>query len=258
MFLFTSAAPRVTPPSPPPGWIPYPWQNYGTAPEPKLDSMPQGTPITLRSVLLNDFEPTPKLGETWSVYDRAESFARCAATAVTRYPTQQHVLYGAAPITAAQADPAKKGVEDTQLERLSPLYRTMGRLNVWLALDLSFGPAQTMEGWKYATPKRIARVNAIRALYQVVPVLILGVRRGGGGAYADTTPHTEDELRAMAIEARKSGAIVGVFAHLFSEQAAREAGWAYGVLADALAPSGLKPRAGVPTVGPGADARGGM
>lgn len=244
VLLFDSASPNVALPALPAKWHRQQWTNWGMEAEPKLGTIPQGgatPPTSVVPFVLDDYEPD-------KVYDSAEAFARCAVTAVVRNPGTQHILYGAAPITAAQANPPNKEIEDSQLARLNPLYRILARINVWLALDLSFGPKQTMADWAYATPARMTRLHAIRAVYHVVPVLILGVRRGGGGKYAETTPHTEDELRAMATVARKSGVMVGVWAHHFDAEAAVVAGRAYGVLAEALA-SRLTPKPGVPTVG---------
>jgi len=246
-ILFDSSAPGVNAPIAPPGFVRHPWWNLGVKPEPSLLSAPQGAAVLPGGFLLADHEPA-------QAYD-PEPFARSAVTAVVRYPSSQVILYGACPITAAQADPGAKATEDHHLARLDVLYKNLARLNVWLALDLSFGPKQDVAGWKIATPKRLERLWMIRSEYRVIPVLILGVRRGGGGAYADTVLHTDQELVLMADAAKQTGATIGVFTHCPDQAFADQAAHSYAVISGVLA-GGLKPKP-VPTVVPGAgDAKG--
>lgn len=263
VLLFQSAAPTVTAPTPPKGWLACQWQNWGQKKEPAWDSMPQGAGTA--PTIMHDFEPEPGEKDAWSVYDRGEDFARMAATAVCRKPGYRHLIYGPAAITGAQADAGKKAGEDRQLDKLAAAFFTLGTLGCTLAMDISLRAGQTVETWKYALPMRFNRLSEIGFNSRMRLALVLGVRRGGGGLYANTVAHTDGELREMAAQARHgvggylpSSTLICVWAHYPSAEFSADGARAYGVLADALAPSGLKPRAGVPTVGPGADARGGM
>lgn len=247
MYLFTSAAPNIKPPPIPTNWLAARWCNWGMKSALNLSGTPQGDGTA--PSLLHDFEPEPAVGETWTVYDRGEDFARLAATVVTRNPGMRHLMYGPAAITGAQADPAKKAKEDEQLAKLRPAFFTMGLLGCVLAMDISLRAGQSVESWRYAMPFRLARLREIGAESGMDTALVLGVRRGGGGRYADTVAHTADELREMAQVARGAvlanpRTLVCVWAHYPSQTFADDGGRAYAVLAEAF--SGLKPKGETP------------